>query len=657
MKNNIIYLALGLLLAMNTGCGADEESTDDGDMAGDTAGEMTAGETTAGESTAGDSAAGETAGDTAGETAGDSSAGTVAAGESAAGEMMVVDGGTCEAPYEFTDAGDGSSTAEGVLSGDDSSGSCSSPDVDVAEDAVVHFTAPEAGTYRFDTISSFGLDTIIYLQATCGDQGSELECNDDFGSFEDGEVQSQIIINMEAGQEVFLVVDSFATESGSENTPFVARVEQVSATAPVLESVEVVFNPNDFTLAARVNGVDPESDVDIIGFIFEIDGVAQEAIEVPFADFGLISFDGENFNGEVVGGLGPDFAGITSASVYVSDALNLVSDQVTVEVAAPVEIAIGEACDLIDGFSACAEGSLCIPESEEASTGTCSEVFPPVLTEGVAGYNADLNNVGFVVNGTDATPEGADIDGFEVTFLDEAGTDLLGQSISLGLDVIVDEVDPSIFTATFSGGWVEPDQMVGAPVTISVTAFDALGLASDPIMLTVETPTAVEADASCDAYGALNVCGEGYVCIETCTLTENIDYTCPEDWTVTEIALDTPLMGDNSASTIMGESSCGGGGPSDVYSFTAATAGTYHFTAISADEMVDMLIYARSYCGSFTPSFELACNDDYVDYNSGLEVELAEGDTMYLFIDSYLGGNGGTYEVTATSGSLPEVEE
>jgi hypothetical protein len=163
MKNNIIYLALGLLLAMNTGCGADEESTDDGDMAGDTAGEMTAGETTAGESTAGDSAAGETAGDTAGETAGDSSAGTVAAGESAAGEMMVVDGGTCEAPYEFTDAGDGSSTAEGVLSGDDSSGSCSSPDVDVAEDAVVHFTAPEAGTYRFDTISSFGLDTIIYL--------------------------------------------------------------------------------------------------------------------------------------------------------------------------------------------------------------------------------------------------------------------------------------------------------------------------------------------------------------------------------------------------------------------------------------------------------------------------------------------------------------
>jgi hypothetical protein len=282
--------------------------------------------------------------------------------------MTVVDGGTCEAPYEFTDAGDGSSTAEGVLSGDDSSGSCSSPDVDVAEDAVVHFTAPEAGTYRFDTISSFGLDTIIYLQATCGDQGSELECNDDFGSFEDGEVQSQIIINMEAGQEVFLVVDSFATESGSENTPFVARVEQVSATAPVLESVEVVFNPNDFTLAARVNGVDPESDVDIIGFIFEIDGVAQEAIEVPFADFGLISFDGENFNGEVVGGLGPDFAGITSASVYVSDALNLVSDQVTVEVAAPVEIAIGEACDLTDGFSACAEGSLCIPESEEAST-------------------------------------------------------------------------------------------------------------------------------------------------------------------------------------------------------------------------------------------------------------------------------------------------
>ena len=657
MKSNILYLALGLFLAANTGCESSEESADSGEMGGESmAGETTAGETMAGETAAGETMAGESM---AGETiAGETTAGETTAGETTAGETPSEGSGTCESPYEFADGGDGSYVAEGTLSGDNFSGSCSSAETELpAEDAVVHFTAAEAGTYRFDTISSFGLDTIIYLQSVCGDANSELDCNDDFGSFENGEVQSQIILNLEAGQEVFLIVDSFATEPGAENAAFIARAEMVSATTPILESAEVVFNPNTFSLAARVSGVDPESDVDVIGFIFEIDGVAQEAIEVPFADFGAISFDGETFSGEITGGLGEDFAGISSATVYVIDALNLQSESLTVEVGVPTEIAQGEACDLADGFSDCAQGTLCIPDSEEVSTGSCDEVFPPVLTGGVAAYNADLNNVGFEVSGTDATPEGADIDGFEVSFLDGMGTDLLGQSIGLTLDITIDDLDPSQFTASFSGGWVEPDQMIAAPVSIVVVAFDALGLSSDPFTLEVGTPAAAEADATCDPFGALNVCGEGYICVETCTTEESIDYSCPSDWTVTELSLDTPLMSDNSTSTIMGESSCGGGGPSDVYSFTAATAGTYHFTASSDDQGVDMLIYARTYCSNFIPSFEPACNDDYDGLNSGVEVELAEGETMYLFIDSYLGGNAGAYSVTAASGALPVIEE
>ena len=569
---------------------------------------------------------------------------------------MTEGSGTCETPYEVTDNGDGSYTAEGLLSGDNASGSCSSPDVDFAEDAIVHFTAPTAGTYSFDTISSFGLDTIIYLQATCGDAGSELDCNDDYGSFENGEVQSQIIINLEAGQEVFLVVDSFATEDGAENTEFVARAEQVSATAPVLESAEVFFNSNNYTLAARVGGTDPEADVITIGFIFDIDGVALDPIEVPFADFGAINFDGEVFAGELVGGLGEDFAGITSASVYVIDALNLKSESITVDVLPPGEIALGEACDQADGFNACIVGTLCIPESTEVTTGTCQEVFAPTLTDGTAGYNVDLNNVGFVVNGTDATPDGADVNGFEVSFFDEAGVDLLGQPINLALDIVISEEDPTQFSASFAGAWVDPAEMIANPATIIVTAFDALGLASEPITITVADPVEVAADASCDPYGAINTCVADYVCLDTCTSLDTIDYACPADWTITDLALDTPLNSDNSASTITGESSCGGGGPSDVYSFTATTAGTYHFTAISEVENVDMLIYARTYCSSFNPTYEPACNDDYIDLNSGIEVELTESETIYVFVDSYLGENGGAYTITAVSGALPEVE-
>ena len=70
-----------------------------------------------------------------------------------------------------------------------------------------------------------------------------------------------------------------------------------------------------------------------------------------------------------------------------------------------------------------------------------------------------------------------------------------------------------------------------------------------------------------------------------------------------------------------------------------------------------MLIYARSYCSSFIPNFEQSCNDDYIELDSGVEVELAEGETTYLFIDSYAAQSPGAYTVTATSGSLPEVAE
>ena len=115
-----------------------------------------------------------------------------------------------------------------------------------------------------------------------------------------------------------------------------------------------------------------------------------------------------------------------------------------------------------------------------------------------------------------------------------------------------------------------------------------------------------------------------------------------------------------SMSTITGGGSCGGGGPSDVYSFTAATAGTYHFTAFAEmeDSMeVDMLIFVRSFCGQFLADYELACNDDYSGLNSGVEVELTEGETVYLFVDSFNGGGTGAYNVTAASGALPAVEE
>ena len=635
MKSKLsLYLLLGLAVAA-FGCEpADGGSSDD---AGEMAGEVEAGEVEAGEAEAGEAEAGE-----------------AEAGEAKAGDIVVDNGdGTCDAPYVFVDNGNGLFSVEGILSGDDSQGSCSNPE-NFAEDAVVSFTAPEAGTYRFDSTENFGIDTVLYIQSACGDSASELACNDDFGDAANGEVQSEIIIDLEVGQELFLVIDTFETAEGSEGAAFSARAEKITATAPVLDSAEVAFSSQTFSLGARVSGSDAESDVEAIGFIFTLDGAAQDPIEVPFSDFGDIAFDGTSFTGSIFGGLGEDFAGITSVQVYVVDALGLSSEVIEVMVAEPTQLEADAACDLIDGFSECTEGTQCIPESEEVSTGVCQTVFPPVVESGVAAYNAEANTVGFTVSGTDLTPMGADVSGVEVNFLDANGEDLLGQPVALGVEVVVDEMDSSKFTVSFSGAWVDPAEMIAAPTTLSIVVTDELGLGSEVYTLEVGTPAMVNEGDACDTYGALNVCGEGFTCVETCTSSENLDNSCPMDWTVTALELDAATTGDNSASAITADGgSCGGGGLSDVYSFTAASAGTYNFTATGNGDTVDMLIYARSYCSTYIPSLELACNDDIdtegMNYNSSIDVELAEGETTYLFVDSYAAQSVGPYTVTATA--------
>ncbi len=89
---------------------------------------------------------------------------------------------------------------------DDLDGSCGGAG---GNDLVVEFTAPEAGTYAFDTYGS-DFDTEIALFTDC-DGATELACNDDFG----GTLQSQVILDMRAGQVVLVMIDGFNGSVGN----------------------------------------------------------------------------------------------------------------------------------------------------------------------------------------------------------------------------------------------------------------------------------------------------------------------------------------------------------------------------------------------------------------------------------------------------------
>jgi hypothetical protein len=84
------------------------------------------------------------------------------------------------------------------------------------------FTAPQAGTYRFQTAGRLG-DTILWVRSDCGVEGAaaELGCNDDgpgLGRF------SQVDARLDGDQSVYVFVDAFGVGNRNEYTLTVSRL-------------------------------------------------------------------------------------------------------------------------------------------------------------------------------------------------------------------------------------------------------------------------------------------------------------------------------------------------------------------------------------------------------------------------------------------------
>jgi hypothetical protein len=643
-------LLLALVTQITTACqitttndGGSEAGAEGGDQGGNGGGE--GGATGGGEGGAtGGGEGGATGGGEGGATGG-GEGGATGGGEGGASAMT--GSGTCDSPFSFVAQADGTFRATGALSDDDLQGSCSNPEA-TAEDVVLSFTAPEAGLYELSTADSFGLDSVLYVRTECADAASELSCNDDFGDFNVGEVQSKVTVDLTAGQTVFVVVDSFNTEEGAEGAEFVVTATKITANAPTLAAAEGAFDPNSYSIGFRVQGSDADADVTAIGFTL-IGTQEVGPYEVEFGDLGEVTFSGDMFTG-VVGGAGDEtFVGATGAKVYVVDSRGLVSNEVEITFALPTYIEAGTPCSLTDGFNVCAQGTLCITEAESVD-GTCTVAVPPSITTGAVYYNDTAKTLGFRVEGADATEGGPDIDFVRLSIRNAAGENMFDQDFDFPFEVVADGAN---FVATLSTAWPEDAE---APVTVVMTAVDLLGLQSEPFTATVSTeiPTAA-LGAACDDLEALSVCVDSVCANELCTAEAELVSACPMDYTVTDLNASMLMgSGDNSASMITLEgASCGGGGKVDVYSFTADAEGSYTVTVTGTAAAVDPVVFARSYCGYSAPRFELACNDDIDgmggNVNSSVTLTLTAAQTVYLFVDSYNGTSTGAYTIAVTA--------
>jgi hypothetical protein len=589
--------------------------------------------------------------------------------------------------------------ADGSITGDldptdNLSGSCGGEDP--GADAIVKFTPEADGYYRFTTAGT-GYATVLYALRDCNSGFTEEACDAD--ADEDG--TSSVVVTGTVGQPIYLAVDAL---SGTASQAFTLTGESIEATAPVIEGGTVGLDPVRGGIGVNITGTDPEND--IVSYIITFkaaDGSDVAALESPIDNEGLadaVTFtqaDGA-WTYSLLGYFDP---AIAQASVGVEavfiDSTGLQSEAVQIAAVAPSAEERGAECD--DIFAGCAEIDACVFNDD--GEGLCTEANAPVITAGQAWTNAESNLIGIAVEGTDAesnpaflrvlplNAEGAPIDigqdgvaepqgfGFDWLINGEEGA-FTGRSVGfyLRLDVCLAPAQAAFDACAEAGGEQNAcideanalittcsSELLGDIASLQVWGVDETNkVSAEPFVIDMVAPAAaVEAGAICDTQNATAICPDMLYCFslaqDTAPTCAEAVAACPDDWAAVNLN-DHPndangfmYAGDNTEATSHGAASCGGGGPQDVITFTAPRAGNWQFTTDGSDGAnVDTLIFAREFCVVGTS--ELSCNDDIDtdggNYNSILVIELEEGQSTTIFVDSYNGGFPGAYSLQAS---------
>lgn len=631
----VLVLALGALLAA---CGSDTPPIDD--STGGTPG------------TGGDGGSGGSPG-----TGGDGGdGGHGGEGEGGSGGSVRWECGTGRRVLELEGVSGTTATLEGMLAPSDHwYGSCS-PEGSVGHDVIVRFRAVESGYHRFSTAGT-DYDTLLFAMTDCLDGFSELACNDDA----EGGKHSRVVVNLEAGDEIYVVVD---TVDVKQAVPFVLTAEQVDIDPPVIEDFELYTDRGRQLTALRATGRNPD------GLLRSFMLQAFSASGSPLTGAGIYPLPVE-FMGvrqgdgtfEVEGIFGLDGATIGRIDFYLIDENGQQSELQSVLASDPPLVDLGAPCDRNGLFSACGEGNVCV-DREGTGTPVCSVAHAPELDVATAYRNQDEATWGLLIEGVDVDH---DIVGARLLPLNDRS-----QAMAIGLTgptlvpfhhEIYDEETGAFrgvvsMKALFRSFCSATNATCNAEklaevASVKVVLVDFAGLTSAELEVPLVDSPAAELGEDCDPRGVIGICPEAAICYaelegETEVCHEEAPL-CPEGYAEDLLQEANPgrewvALGDNLDAEPHGATSCGAGGPSQVISFTPPATGLYQIFTSDLAPGVDTVVSVRRYCQ--LPGYELACNDDGPSgAESNLNVSLTEGETVYIVVDSPDGASIGSYRL------------
>ncbi|MGK0362260.1 MAG: hypothetical protein ACI9U2_004580, partial [Bradymonadia bacterium] len=466
---------------------------------------------------------------------------------------------------------------------------------------------------------------------------------------------------------------------------FSAQVAE--ATAPTLNSASGSYNADNRQMGLRYEGTDPENDVTALLIdLLDADGgslLAEPAqIELgPQPNPEALIQGGGMFRGELFVSL-EGFPPVSGVRLTVVDVFDRRSDPVDIVPAVPDPVLeLGGLCNLAGVFDTCTDGFACVDSDDRGPTlPECVSASPPTVTEGALYLNADAGVIGIVITGRDVNDnaigvsvlpkddEGADLsllaDGGPETarfsYVSNADGTYTGWTAVSFRDACFPAAQFALNDCVFLGGAQDvcldqanagfdacAAQRAGRVRSADVAGIDDTDKTSEIFTINMVQPTPIaEAGASCDAAAAVAICSEGDLCFGranpgthlTCAAPQ---LACFDDVPTAEVSMDEMppwvLMGTNAdVENYVGVSSCGGGGPQAIYTFTAPAAGVY--AATTSDIETDTLIFVRSHCQLPGEAYELACNDD-IEIGvraSTVEFDVEADQTVYIVVDSFV---------------------
>ena len=121
------------------------------------------------------------------------------------------------------------------------------------------------------------------------------------------------------------------------------------------------------------------------------------------------------------------------------------------------------------------------------------------------------------------------------------------------------------------------------------------------------------------------------------------------DGEVTPYALGTLVVGTTNGANGGERSSCGGGNPSRIFSMVAPQNGAICISLAGSD--YDTVLHVRE---NLCLGQEVACNDDFVDTRSQVELDATAGTEYFIIIDGWR--DSGDFRMTAVVGECDAVQ-